>query len=157
MVGTSHTSYKKSEANIKHRISYSSAFSLESYQEIEENRTFNAVNNKKSSPGQVLGSKNYVKPAALFPSIITLRSVTWKEFLWSLKTILSTHKYGAETRTGGDVRNRVVGIVAGWEELISSLELSLELAEQAEINFESIGGVLESYQDTIDYRKEQEE
>ncbi len=145
--GTSHTSYKKSDANIKHRISYSSAFPLKSYQDIEENRTFNAINNMKVSPGQVLGSKNYVKPAALFPSIITLRNVTWKEFVWALKTILSTHKYGAETRTGGDIRNRVVGIVGGWEELISPLELSLELAEQADINPESIKGILDSYQE----------
>lgn len=143
--GTSHTSYKKTDSNIKHRISYSTAFSLEPYKNIEEKRTFNAINNKKSSTGRALGSKNYVMPASLFPSIITLRSITWKEFVWAVKTVLSTHQYGAETRTGGEVRNKIVGIAAGWEELISPLELTLELAEVENINSESIKEILDSY------------
>ena len=35
-----------------------------------------------------------------------------------------------ESRIGGDVRNSIWGIVAGWEEVITSLELTLELADK---------------------------
>ena len=35
-----------------------------------------------------------------------------------------------ESRIGGDVRNSVFGIVGGWEEVITPLELTLELYDQ---------------------------
>ncbi|MCK4260567.1 MAG: type I-D CRISPR-associated protein Cas7/Csc2 [Halanaerobiales bacterium] len=127
--GTSTSSYKSSKSNIRHRISYSTAFSLKSFDDLNEGITFNAINNKTVSTGQALNIRKVVKPAAVFPSIITLRSATWKEFVLAIKTILSSHKYGAETRIGGDVRNNIVGIIGGWEELISPLEFTLELAD----------------------------
>jgi hypothetical protein len=40
---------------------------------------------------------------------------------------LSCKSYGAETRIGGDVRNTIVSIACGWEEIITPLELTLEL------------------------------
>jgi len=114
-------------ANIKHRIEYSTAFSLMPFADVSTEITFNAVNERDSTTGQALGSRFAVTPATLFPSVISLKSVTERELILAVKTLLSCKGYGAETRTGGDVRNIVVGIVAGWEEAITSLELALEL------------------------------
>lgn len=114
------------EANIKHRIEYSTAFSLLPFDEISEEITFNAVNEVDQKTGQALGSRNVVKPASLFPSIVTLKGVTREELVLVVKTLLACKSYGAESRIGGDCRNTFFGIVAGWEELITALELTLE-------------------------------
>jgi len=116
----------KQEA-IKHRIGYGSAFSLMPYEDIETAFTFNAVDERTQSTGQALGTRFTVSPATIFPSIVTLRCVTWKELIMVLKMLLSTTNYGAENRIGGEARNHVIGIVAGWEEIITPLELALEL------------------------------
>jgi CRISPR-associated protein Csc2 len=121
---------KGAQEAIKHRINYGSAFSLMPYEDIEAAFTFNAVDEKTQSTGQALGTRFTVSPATIFPSIVTLRCATWKELVMVLKTLLSTTNYGAENRIGGEVRNHVIGIVAGWEELITPLELTLELYEK---------------------------
>ena len=125
--GTNTESGSEKIGNIRHRIEYGTAFSLMPYQEISSATTFNAVNEVTQKTGQALGTRYAVIPASIFPSIITLRSVTWHEFVLALKTLLSCKSYGAETRISGDVRNRVLGIAAGWEEVITPLELTLEL------------------------------
>lgn len=118
------------EPNIKHRVEYSTSFSLLPYDEISEEITFNAVNETDQRTGRALGSRNVVKPASLFPSIVTLKSTTKEELILTVKTLLACKSYGAESRTGGDCRNTFLGLVAGWEEIITSLELTLELYDQ---------------------------
>lgn len=117
-------------ANIKHRIEYSTAFSLLPFDQISEEITFNAVNELDQKTGQALGSRNAVKPASLFPSIVTLKAVTREELILTVKTLLACKSYGAESRTGGDCRNTFFGVVASWEEIITPLELTLELYDQ---------------------------
>ncbi len=119
------------EANIKHRIEYSTAFSLLPFDQISEEITFNAVGELDQRTGQALGSRNVVKPASLFPSIVTLKSVTREELVLAVKTLLACKSYGAESRTGGDCRNTFFAIAAGWEEIITPLELTLELYEKS--------------------------
>lgn len=115
------------EANIKHRIEYSTAFSLLRFEEISEEITFNAVDEATQQTGQALGSRNVVKPASLFPSVVTLKAVTREELILTVKTLLACKSYGAESRIGGDCRNTLFGIAAGWEEIVTPLELTLEL------------------------------
>lgn len=146
--GTNASSYMgKNAANIKHRIAYGTAFSLADYQEVQEAITFNAVAEQNVKTGQALGTRNVVKPATLFPSIVSLQSVTWKEFILALKAILGAHRYGAESRIGGDMRNTVFGIVAGWEEIITPLELTLELYDHQSkgITPETVVTLLQGY------------
>jgi len=120
---------KGAKYNIKHRIEYSSAFSLAPFDEINEIITFNAINEANQKTGQALNITHNFKPLTIFPSIITLKAVSWKEFIMVLKTLLSAHSYGAETRVKGDVRNEIISIIGGYEEIITSLELTLELRE----------------------------
>jgi len=116
--------------NIKHRIEYSTAFSLLPFEQISDQITFNAVNEPDQRTGQALGSRYVVKPASLFPSIVTLKAVTREELILAVKTLLACKSYGAESRIGGDCRNTIFGIAAGWEEIITPLELTLELYDQ---------------------------
>ena len=116
-------------ANLKHRIEYSTAFSLLPIEEIGDALTFNAVDEKTQKTGQALQTRHVVDPTSLFPSVVTLRSVTAREFGLAVKALLMTTSYGAEGRTGGHMRNQIAGIVVGWEEAITSLELTLALAD----------------------------
>jgi len=118
------------DANIKHRIEYSTAFSLLPFEQVSEEITFNAVNEIDQKTGQALGTRSAVKPGTLFASIVTLKSVTREELVLVIKTLLACKSYGAESRTGGECRNTFVGVVAGWEEIITPLELVLELYDQ---------------------------
>jgi len=115
--------------NIKHRIEYSSAYSIEAYEDISEMITFNAVDSRTQSTGQALGYTENIEPIAHFPSVITLTSITEEELIWYLKTLMATKSYGAESRIKGDVVNEIVGLALGYEEIITSLEFNLELTE----------------------------
>jgi CRISPR type I-D-associated protein Csc2 len=112
--------------NIKHRLEYSTAFSLMPFKDIGSATTFNGIVDPAQTTGQALGTRYAVIPASIFPSIVTLRSVTWREVVLTIKTLLASKSYGAESRIGGDARNTIVGLVAGWEEIITPLELTLE-------------------------------
>lgn len=127
---TSVESGKGDRANIKHRLEYSTAFSLLPFEDIESSTTFNAINDANQTTGQALGIRYAVVPATVFPSIVTLRSVTVAEIILTIKTLLACKSYGAESRIGGDMRNSIFGIVGGWEEVITPLELTLELYDQ---------------------------
>src|SRR3990167_302420 len=149
---TSTESGKGNTPNIKHRIEYSTAFSLLSFGEVESSVTFNGINDAlqtTGSPGKgfALGTRYAVLPAKLFPSVITLKGVTKEEFVLVVKTLLATKGYGAETRIGGDVRNHILGIAVGWEEVITALELTLELyaVKDSPITQSSVSPILEKY------------
>lgn len=143
---TSTQSGQQDRANIKHRLEYSTAFSLLPFEEIESSTTFNALRDLDQTTGQALGSRYAVVPATIFPSIVTLRSVTLTEVVLTIKTLLACKSYGAESRIGGDMRNSVFGIVAGWEEVITPLELTLELYDQrSQISGATIQTIVEKY------------
>lgn len=143
---TSVESGKGDRANIKHRLEYSTAFSLLPFEDIESSTTFNGINDVSQTTGQALGSRYAVVPATVFPSIVTLRSVTMTELILAIKTLLACKSYGAESRIGGDMRNSVFGIVGGWEEVITPLEFTLELYDQrANINGDAVQKIVEKY------------
>jgi CRISPR type I-D-associated protein Csc2 len=119
----------KKRWNIKHRIEYSSAFSLEAYDMISENLTFNAVTESTQLTEQALGATENVVPLANFPSIISLNSPTWEEFVLVIKNLLRCKSYGAEGRTKGDTVNYITGMILANEEVITPLEYVLELSE----------------------------
>lgn len=132
--------------NIKHRIEYSTAFSLLPFEDIETATTFNAINDDKQTTGQALGTRYAVAPASIFPSIVTLRSVTERELIFAIKTLLACKSYGAESRIGGDVRNTIFGIAAGWEEVLTPLEFTLELFDRKDdLSAATVQAIAEAY------------
>lgn len=152
--GTNVQSGTEKIGNIKHRLEYGTAFSLLPFKEIASATTFNAIDDVTQKTGQALGTRYAVIPATVFPSIVTMRSVTWREFVLTVKTLLACKSYGAESRIGGDVRNTIVGIAAGWEEIITPLELTLELysrcveagdSERAKLDEATVHAILTNY------------
>jgi CRISPR-associated protein Csc2 len=134
---------KRKRWSIKHRIEYSSAFSLEAYDSISERITFNALVDSTQSTGRALGTVENIIPLANFPTVITLSSITEEEFIFLLKVLLASKSYGAEGRLKGDCENYIVGICAGLEEIITSLEYNLELAAMSDDNLSNIVNVTE--------------
>jgi CRISPR type I-D-associated protein Csc2 len=134
-------------ANVKHRIAYATAFSLLPVDpSLRETHTFNGVDEATQRTGQTLGERQSVRPGALFASIVTLRAATELELVLAVKTLLSCTRYGAETRIGGFVRNHILGVVAAQEEIISPLELTLELAGGAGVPSKAtVAEVLKGY------------
>jgi CRISPR type I-D-associated protein Csc2 len=124
----------KERWNIKHRIEYSSAFSIEAYDLISENITFNAVTESTQLTEQALGSTENVAPLANFPSIISLNSPTWEELVLVIKNLLRCKSYGAEGRTKGDTVNYIMSLIFANEEVITPLEYMLELSESERSN-----------------------
>lgn len=114
--------------NIKHRVQYNSAFSVEPYEQVAEFLTFNAVSDVTQSTGSALGSTEVLQPLVNLPSVITLNSVTAEELLLFVKTLLACRSYGAEVRGHGSTTNHLLAIMGGYEEVITSLEFSLEWA-----------------------------
>jgi CRISPR type I-D-associated protein Csc2 len=148
--GTNVEAGKEKIGNIRHRIEYGTAFSLQQFKEIGSATTFNGINDVTQQTGQTLNTRYAVNPASIFPSIVTLRSVTWPEVVLAIKTLLACKSYGAESRIGGDARNTIFGIVAGWEEVLTPLELTLELYNRcvengAELDAATIHAVLTQY------------
>lgn len=147
---TSTVAGQTERANIKHRIEYSTAFSLLPFDDIATSITFNAINDRNQITGQALGQRFAVQPATLFPSVVTLKCVTQRELVLVIKMLLTCKSYGAEGRIGGDVRNTIWGMVAGWEEVITSLELTLELANGADtLNPEHLGQIIKEKYTTM--------
>jgi len=144
--GTNVDSSSEKIANIKHRIEYGTAFSLLPFEEVETATTFNAINDQNQKTGQALGTRYAVRPATLFPSIVTLKSATIRELILTLKTLLAAKNYGAETRIGGDLRNTIVGIAGGWEEIITPLEFTLELYDNKDaLSGDKVAGIIRKY------------
>jgi len=144
--GTNVESGAERIGNIKHRIEYSTAFSLMPFEDIETAITFNAIDDSTQTTGQALGSRYAVVPATLFPSVVALKSVTRRELILAIKTLLGAKSYGAESRIGGDVRNTIVGIVGGWEEIITPLEFTLESYDHKDsLSPQTVHSLLDGY------------
>lgn len=115
--------------NIKHRIEYSSAFSLEPYELVSESITFNAVTESTQITERALGSTENVVPLVNFPSIVSLNSPTWEELVLVMKNLLRCKSYGAEARIKGDTVNYITGLIVANEEVLTPLEYLLELSD----------------------------
>lgn len=113
------------------RVMTEDAFSLLDAAEITSERTFNALfdNSTMRNPetGQAstsLGSSEYVRPGTHFLDIETLKDVTAAEFIYAMGNILQSSRYGAIGTRIGVVKNQILGIAVGKQEIFSTLELT---------------------------------
>jgi len=114
------------EISIRSRILYQTAYSIESLENSVETIVFNAVDELTTETGQALNERELVKPGIHFVSVISLLAPTLGEVKFTLKYILETTRYGAETRGIGTIKNSIVGIGFSNSEITSALELLLK-------------------------------
>jgi CRISPR type I-D-associated protein Csc2 len=116
--------------NLKSRILYSSAYSLQDADKITETKTQTAVDEVTQSTEQALFEIEYVIPGAIFPSIVVIRDPTYYDFLTYLKTLSQPTRYGARTSLGGEIENTIVGIIFSKEFITTPLDFLLDLEQK---------------------------
>lgn len=117
------------------RVYYNSAYSLRAVTPAVQQNTQTAAGGtirQDANEGQGTWTPDFVKPGTLFPSIVTLDSVTPEEVMFVLATIARTTRYGKSTSRGGNVKNRILDITTAHHDGPANLELTqLTVAELA--------------------------
>ncbi len=108
------------------RILTDSGFTIRSFEELEENIKFNAIEDstKGGVAGSAFNSRSHLMPEVYLPTVETLVDVTVNEFIYVLGNILRTTRYGAESNRQGTIKNHIVDIIFSDAEFTSNLELS---------------------------------
>jgi len=120
------------QAMLPSRVFYSSSYSIRSRSEITKQLTHNSLSEagtmwdrEKGRNRSSLFNTEYIIPGTFFPSFITMANPT-PESLIHMLLCLKQRSYGAQTSiTGPNVKNNIVAIVTGEEELpITSYTIS---------------------------------
>lgn len=120
------------EGSQRARVLTDSAFSIREYEHIQRSITLNAIEDttKGGVSGSAFAEREHVRPQVYFPTIETLVDVTSAEFLWILRNILTTSRYGAESSRQGYVHNYPVALVVSDTEITSNLRLTQRIYDQ---------------------------
>jgi CRISPR-associated protein Csc2 len=119
----------------KSKVITDTAFSLTDYASSHEAFTLNAPyeSGTMSRRGDVtsrINEADHVKPQTIFPTVITLRDVTYPLFEYVLNNVLRTRHYGAQTTRTGRVHNHIIGIALTDGEITSNLQLCQAIYDQ---------------------------
>lgn len=109
-----------------------SAFSLTPYEESHRSFTFNAPfeGGTMSEAGVMRSAINevdHIIPEITFPTVETLRDVTYEGFLYVLGNLMRTRRYGAQETRTGTLKNHLIGIVFADGEIFSNLRFTQAL------------------------------
>ncbi|MHB1440272.1 MAG: type I-D CRISPR-associated protein Cas7/Csc2 [Cuniculiplasma sp.] len=112
------------QAMLPSRVLYSSSYSIRSRSEITKQLTHNSLSEAGTMWDRESGSNRtslfnteYIIPGVFFPSFVTLLNPT-PESLIHMLLCFKQRSYGAQTSiTGPNVKNNIVAIVTGEEEL----------------------------------------
>lgn len=155
------------------RVYYNSAYSLRSATAALQQNVQNASGDEvrvDAEEGQGTWTPDFVKPGALFPSVVTLDSATPEEVLFVMATIGRTTRYGAGESRGGNVRNHLLGVFTGRQDGPANLEVTRltaarlagegyteddlrETVTGAPIDVEQAADAVESAYDTLQERR----
>jgi CRISPR-associated protein Csc2 len=114
------------------KIYSDSAFSLSSYETSHKSFTFNAPyeGGTMSEGGTMRSSINeldHVLPEVSFPTVETLRDLTYEGFIYVLGNLMRTRRYGAQESRTGTMKNHIIGIVMADGEIFSNLQFTQAL------------------------------
>lgn len=107
-------------------------YSLTPYDDSHEAFTLNAPyeSGTMSQRGEVtsrINEQDHVVPQVIFPTVITMRDLTWPLFRYVLNNVLRTRRYGAQTTRTGRMENRLLAIVLCDGEIFSNLRFTQRL------------------------------
>ncbi|MUW14378.1 type I-D CRISPR-associated protein Cas7/Csc2 [Halorubrum sp. CBA1125] len=140
---------------IKSRVVEGYTYTTEEY-DLMNKETRNAVyesgtmRDDEGNQSEALFDFVKVQPGNDLVHFITLEAATGPMLLYTLHNILNTGKYGArETRTGRNIRNKILGIVLGNHDTsLSTGELLLEFHDEGDDLEASIGDYISTVQRT---------
>lgn len=118
------------EVALHSRALYESAFTLQDVEDIVELITMNAVSEVTGTTGVSLTSQFMLPPAIYLPNVVTMHSVTWKELLYMLASIVRASRYGARSAVQATVKNHICALIFGEGCAVTSLELTLALCDR---------------------------
>ncbi|MBS7531168.1 type I-D CRISPR-associated protein Cas7/Csc2 [Hazenella sp. IB182353] len=120
------------EGSQRSRILTDSGFSIRPYEVIQRSITLNAIDDTTTGgvSGSAFAEREHIRPQVYFPTIETAVDVTSSEFLYILRNILTTTRYGAESQRQGYIRNIPVAILFGQSEILSNLSLVQHLYDK---------------------------
>lgn len=107
-------------------------YSLTPYDDSHEAFTLNAPyeSGTMSQRGEVtsrINEQDHVVPQVIFPTVLTVRDLTWPLFRYVLNNVLRTRRYGAQTTRTGRMENRLLAIVLCDGEIFSNLKFTQRL------------------------------
>lgn len=74
-----------------------------------------------------INEQDHVKPQVIFPSVVTVRDVTWPLFRYVLNNIARAKRYGAQTTRTGTMTNHILGVALTDGEVFSNLKFTQRL------------------------------
>jgi CRISPR-associated protein Csc2 len=112
-------------------------YSLTPYDDSHEAFTLNAPyeSGTMSQRGEVtsrINEQDHVVPQVIFPTVLTVRDLTWPIFRYVLNNVLRTRRYGAQTTRTGRMENRLLAIVLCDGEIFSNLKFTQRLYDALE-------------------------
>jgi CRISPR-associated protein Csc2 len=107
-------------------------YSVTAYDDSHEAFTLNAPyeSGTMSQRGVVtsrINEQDHVLPQVIFPSVLTVRDLTYPLFLYVLNNILRTRRYGAQTTRTGRIENRLVALALTDGDIFSNLKFTQHL------------------------------
>lgn len=155
----------KGEGAQRSRVLTDTGFAIRSYEGMQRSITLNAIHDttKGGVAGSAFAEREHIRPQVFFPTVETLVDVTPAEFIYVLRNILTTTRYGGESNRQGSVQNHPVALFFGRGELLSNLALTQHvydrLCEQAGAQLDEFPlnrlDVEEAIRDTIQEQSEQ--
>jgi len=120
--GTYAPGANKVQVTEKTKVFYSDAYPFEKIP--IEDKTFNAVDEKRNITGQALGVNQIIGPGGDFINVIDLETDNedWvKLIVWGIK---HSERYGANVRIYGQMKNEIVGVIKSEQLEVSAWELA---------------------------------
>lgn len=107
-------------------------YSLTPYDDSHEAFTLNAPyeSGTMSQRGEVtsrINEQDHVVPQVIFPTVLTVRDLTWPLFRYVLNNVVRTRRYGAQTTRTGRMENRLLAVVLCDGEIFSNLKFTQRL------------------------------
>lgn len=134
----------KGEGAQRSRVLTDTGFAIRSYEGMQRSITLNAIQDTTAGgiSGSAFAEREHIRPQVFFPTVETLVDVTPAEFIYVLRNILTTTRYGGESNRQGSVQNHPVALFFGRGELLSNLALTQHVYDRL---YEQVGEQIDEF------------
>jgi CRISPR type I-D-associated protein Csc2 len=121
LFGGTYAPGEKIQVNERTKVNYSDAYPFEKIP--IEDKTFNAVDEKRNITGQALGVNQIIGPGGNFINVVDIdtENEDWvKLIVWGIE---HSNRYGGNVRIYGQIKNEILGIIRSDRLEVSSWDL----------------------------------